>query len=978
MRRPQSSRPAAYIAAGSIALCLWMAIAAGAAVGPSGDVTVVDLATDGASELLGTDEAKPRLSWRLESSRRGVMQQRFQVLVASSPARLTPEKADVWDSGRVRTPHPWVDYGGPVLAPRSRSFWTVRVWDERGVATAFAAPTWFETAFLGSDWKAKWIAGPARGFTDGLAGLVDAATVAATGDSCRPVGAPGPLSLATDPDREAYLARWRESCRAIRPAPRLRREFVVNAQVERARLYVAGLAYADVSLNGEPLGDGAVLEPGYTDYAKTVLYVTYDVTEKIQRGANALAIELGSGFFDYDVTSEWSWTRADWRGDPRVRVELHLDLAGGFQRVIRSDDAWRTSLGPTRYDNINIGETYDARFEQPGWGAPGFDDSAWSAARIVDAPKGTLVAETHEPIAILGRRPPAAVTEPREGILVYDAGEQITGWLELEIEGEPGQAAEITYAERLTADGLADSARNLHVADRLQSDHVVVGDSGSVRFRPRFSYKGFRYAQLSGPRDGAFAGRVKHVEVQVVRSAVRSTGDFSSDDELANGIFAAVERAIGTNLHGIVTDTPVYEKNGWTGDAQITAPTAATLFDLRRFYTKWLRDMRDSQNVSGELPVIVPSGGQYGYTGVGWESAWGAKPVWDAALFVIPWEVYRRYGDERPLRDSYPAMRRYVDAWLPQWAPEHVVDSDLGDWVSPASALTTLAPTAYSAEVVRQLGEAAALFGKRADRERDHALHAEIRDAFEATFFDPEAGVYRESPGDAFAQTAQVLPLAFGLAPPDRRASLEESLVADIAARGGNLATGIAGTRYLLEELTAAGHIDVAWGIVKQTDAPSWGQWLELGYTALSENWGESFRSIGHHMLGSVGQWLVEDLAGIEPLAPGYAEIELRPEVPSTGLDHAEAAIDTVRGPAGISWRKSDGGFALDVVVPPNAQGVVHVPARDPSDVSEIGEGVARPADRATGVELVRTESGRVVYRVGSGRYEFRVGTARP
>jgi alpha-L-rhamnosidase len=323
-------------------------------------------------------------------------------------------------------------------------------------------------------------------------------------------------------------------------------------------------------------------------------------------------------------------------------------------------------------------------------------------------------------------------------------------------------------------------------------------------------------------------------------------------------------------------------------------------------------------------------------------------------------------------------MRRYVDRWLPEWAPEHLVDSDLGDWVSPGPALTTLAPTAYSADIVARLAAAGDVLGKRSEAARDRALHAEIRTAFEAAFFDPSSGLHRESPGEPFSQTAQVLPLAFGLAPEERRAELAARIADDVAARGGNLATGIAGTRFLLEELTAAGFIDVAYGIVKQTDAPSWGHWLELGYTALSENWGESFRSIGHHMLGSVGQWLVEDLAGIEPLAPGYAEIEFRPEVPSSDLDEVESTIDTVRGVAATSWRRTDGGFAIDVVVPPNATGLVHVPAADPADVAEIGEALAQPADRAPGVELLRVENGRVVYRVGSGRYDFRVGTARP
>jgi len=963
-------------------------------------VAVVGLETDGATELLGTDDPTPRFSWRLAAERRGVLQAAYQVLVASSPERLRPGRADLWDSGRVaaatvptraagagaaglaavrgprgavgrvRSSAPWADYAGRPLASRTRYYWTARVWDERGRATPFAPPAWFETAFLSPDgWRAQWIAGPARPRLAGPDALVSPDQVATAGEACRPVGAPGPLSLASEPRADAYRARWQGACRAVRPAPLLRRAFTVEGEVVRARLYVGGAGYADAYVNGEQLGDGAVLDPGYTDYARRTLYVTYDVTDRLRAGENALGFELGSGFYDYDVPGEWRWTEADWRGDPRVRAELHAELAGGGRLVVVTDGSWKTVEVPTRYDNANIGETYDARFAQPGWTEPGFDDRAWRPARVVSGPGGVASAQTHEPIAIVGRRDPVAVREPRTGIVVYDFGAQGTGWVELTLDAPRGAAAEIRYGEALKEDGTVDLTRNLHVADQLQTDLLVSDGAGPVRWRPRFSYKGFRYVQVSGPRETPLAGAVSGVRGDVVRSAVRSTARFASDHELLNGIFAAVERTIASNLHGIVTDTPVYEKNGWTGDAQLTAPTAAMLFDLRRFYAKWVRDLRDAQLASGELPVIVPSGGAYGYTGVAWESAWGATPAWDAALFVLPSEVHARYGDARVLAATYGAMRRWVDAWLPLWSDGHVVRSDLGDWLSPVGmVLPRLVPTAYATELVRMLASTADLLGRPGDRARYRRRHAEMRAAFEASFWDATSGTYRETPGDPFAQTADLLPLAFALAPPGRRAALVDALAADVAARGGNLATGVVGTRHLLKELTAAGRIDVAFGIATQTDRPSWGEWLALGHTSLLEAWGPAVRSQNHHMFGSVGQWMLEDLAGIEPLEPGYGTIELRPELPTSGLDAVSASLDTVRGEVAVAWRRDASEVVLEVVVPPGATGIVHVPATEPGAVT------AETDD----VRLLGASGGRVLYRVGSGSYRFVVPRGDP
>jgi len=943
------------------------------------DVAVVDLETEAALTPLAVDASRPRFSWRLRGARRGIEQTRARILVASSPERLSAAAADVWDSGAVDTTSPFLDWDGPALSPRTRYYWTVRVWDEANAPTAWAEPTWFETGMGDDPWPGVWIAGPARPDTNGLAGLVDPAAVAATGDFCRPIGTPGILSLAAAPFADAYRANAPNSCRGVRPAPLLRRAFAVDGEVATARLYVSGLAYAETWINGERLAPQTALEAGFTDYTHTVLYTTHDVTALLRPGENAIAVELGSGFYDYDVVGEWSWDGADWRGEPRLRAALYVRYADGGEEIIATNPSWRSAGGPTRWDNINVGETYDARFAQPGWAAPGFDDSAWRPARPVAAPAGRLVAEAHEPITIVAHRQPVAVAQPRPGVTVYDVGEQISGWAELTLAAARGDAAEITYGEYLAADGTVEVGLNLHIADRIQTDFYVAAGSGEETWHPRFSYKGFRYVQIAGPRQTAFTGEIRNINIQVVRSGVRATGDFSCDHPLLNAIYANLRRAVANNLHGIVTDTPIYEKNGWLGDAQLTAPTTSLLFDMQRFYRKWLRDIRDSQRTDGEISDIVPSGELYGYAGVGWSPIWGPTPVGDAALFLIPWEVLSRYGDDRPLRESYTAMARYLDVLVPAYSVDDILSSELGDHLNPVGAdLPRLASTAYVAEFARRLADTAALLGDSDGERHWRARRGAIGDAFNAAFFDATTGTYREEHGDDFVQTANLLPLAFDLVPEGRRDDVARAIATDIAAHGGNLQTGVIGTRHILVELTRAGLFDTAFGVATQTDFPSWGQWIELGYTALAENWGPALRSRDHHFTASIGQWLIEDLAGLRASAPGFAEIDFDPHVPGAGVDTAQARLDSVRGEIEVCWRRLATGFLLEVTVPPTATAIVHVPSRDAAAVREDGGGRVVAAAASPGVERIGEKDGDFLYRVASGRYRFLTGSVDP
>jgi alpha-L-rhamnosidase len=970
--------------------CLLFALAqpahtAAAAMGqPSSGLTITAPEVNGASDPLGIDDSTPRFTWRLASDRRGVMQTSYRVLVASRPELLSQGTGDVWDSGPVASAEPWATYAGPALRSRARYVWSVRVTATPAGITASSPPAWFETAFLqASEWQGQWIAGPERSHVSTpVEGEADDAIIRAAGEFCRPVG------WLTSGFAAKVVANNQGECRDVRPAPLLRKSVALARPVARARVYSAGLAYNHLTINGTPTSD-SVLDPAFTDYSKTVLYTTHDVTSLMRPGENVVAAELGSGQFDSATrTWDWGWDQAEWRATPQLLLQLHVTFDDGSELVVASDSSWKVSTaGPRRYDSYYLGETYDARREIAGWDRPGFADASWAAARVVRPPAGTLRAQAHEPIAVVSERQPSVRFEPAPGVFVYDIGQNLTGWAIVTVEAPAGTAIELFYSEKRAADGRASTIGNDLVFGQLQTDYYVASGKGQETWAPRFTYKGFQYVQVSAPGGQPLPPGVTVTvqRIQQIRSALARTSSFETDHPTLNRIHQNTVWAIQSNLHGVVTDTPVYEKNAWTGDAQLTAGTASVLFDTERLYTKLFQDMRDAQTDQGEVPLLAPSNEHYGYVG---KPAFkpvdccGATPAWDAFWFVIPWESYLRYGDREALERTYPEMQRYLDEWIPRWTDKdgdthaHTLTAGLGDWVPPEGVPTVnaLASSAYHAHLARIASDVARELGRPDDAARYAQLVERVRADVNARFLGAD-GVYREKPGDGFVQTAQILPLAFGIVPDAVRAPLVATLARDIThARGGNPFVGVLGARYVLPVLTAAGRHDLACTVATQVDEPSWGYWTDAaGFSALGEHWTAETRSRNHHMFGSIVQWFYEDLAGIRPVDAGYRTVEIRPGIPPDGIRFVSASYDSIRGTIGTRWRRTEAGLELDVVVPANARARVYVPGSDGGSVSETGSGRRVPASTAEGVTFIGVADGRVVYEVGSGRYEFRV-----
>ena len=439
---------------------------------------------------------------------------------------------------------------------------------------------------------------------------------------------------------------------------------------------------------------------------------------------------------------------------------------------------------------------------------------------------------------------------------------------------------------------------------------------------PRFSYKGFQYVQLSAPNAQPLPAGVRRLDRRRLAGADRPAPRLAVRRVAADAVAhprATRAWAIESNLHGIITDTPVYEKNGWTGDAQLTAGTASLLFDTERLYRKMFQDMADAQTAEGEVPLLSPSNRNYGYVGKPSfkpVDCCGATPAWDAFWFVLPWESYMRHGDVRALERTYPLMKKYLDEWIPRWtgkdkdAYAHTLTSGLGDWLPPEGVPTinALVSTAFYARMAHIAADTARVLKDQAGAAKYDALFRRVRDDFNARFLSKD-GVYREKADEAFVETAQVLPLAFGLVPDEQRAAVARRLADDIMTRrGGHAYVGVIGASYVLPVLTATGHHDVAFTVATQTTEPSWGFWTDaLKFTALGESWPADTRSRNHHFFGAIVQWLYEALAGIRPLEPGFALIEYAPEIPATGLDSVSAVHESVRGPVRSAWMRPPG-----------------------------------------------------------------------
>jgi alpha-L-rhamnosidase len=855
---------------------------------------------------LGIDALPPRLSWQLVSDKRDQRQSAYQILVASSEEKLRRNRGDLWDTGKVSSREQLhIEYAGKPLRSGQRCYWKVRVWDQEDRSSNYSPPANWEMGLLSpQDWHGKWIG--------------------------------------------------RTTDKAYQPAPLFRRTFTVRGQIRRARIYLCGLGYHELRLNGQKVGDH-LLDPGYTRYDRRVLYVTHDVTALLRQGENAVGVMLGTGWFNVHTQAVWQFHQAPWRASPRLLLELRIEYADGREERVVSDERWKCSTGPILFDSIYGGETYDARKEKPGWDTIGYSDADWQAALVVEAPKGRLAAQAMPPIKITQTLEPRKVTVPLPGVWVFDVGQNMAGHARLRVRGPAGTRLILRYGERLRPDGTLDTshiAQHLLKTDppqRFQTDEYILKGEEEEVWEPRFVYHGFQYVEVSGLTPEV----TMKLEARVKHSAVERRGTFECSNPLLNRIQRNALWSYVSNLQSIPTDCPHREKNGWTGDAHLAAEMGLLNFDSAAVYTKWVNDLADEQRETGELPGIVPTGG--------WGYEWGNGPAWDSAFVLIPWYLYEYCGDIRILKTHYAGMRRYVD-YLTRRAENGIVHFGLGDWV-PFETQTPIEVTSTGYYYVDALivSQAARLLGNEEDAQRYAALSAQIRKAFQDRFVDRQSGQVSNG-----SQTA----LSCALYHPElltnaQREAARKHLLANIAARQGHIDTGILGAKYLLNALGEMGETETAYQIVNKKKLPGWGWWIEQGATTLWESW-RGTDSLNHIMFGDVSAWFYKRLAGILLSAPGFKEIEIKPQIVGD-LTYARAECETVRGRIVSEWRIENDDLLLKIQVPANVTATLYLPGQDPAGITEGG----RRIESVKGVRYVRQERGCAVFSVGSGTYSF-------
>lgn len=903
---------------------------------------LTDLRCEYLVDPLGIDVLQPRLSWMAQSRRGGDCQTAYQIVVTSDDGEL-------WDTGKVASDQSvLVPYEGLPLKSRMRCRWNVRVWDRDGQPSQWSEPALWTMGLLDpSDWQAQWIAARAE---------LDPAEIIS------------PEIRKRDAETESRISQ-------TVPSPLLRKEFTVNKPVKHATAYICGLGFHDLHINGRIVGD-EVLQPDFTHYDKRVVYITRDVTEHLVRGANAVGVELGNGFYNAHTRVVWDFDQAPWRKPPCLLMQLEIEYADGTTEIIASDSTWKTSTGPRVFDGIRNGEVYDARLEKAGWDTAGYSDSDWSSVVLVNGPKGKLEARRTRPVRVTKTIKAVGITEPNPGVFVIDFGQNLAGWARLKVSGPAGTAIAIRYDERLTDEGLIDERNAIFVySGKFQTDTYICKGESVETWEPRFVYHGFRYAQLERseasphpePVEGCGAGgaavewrpALDTLTVCVVGTDFESRGSF----ECSNDLFSAIQRCTRwsylSNFVGIPTDCPHREKNGWTGDAHLACETGLYNFGSETSYTKWMDDFEDVQHEDGLLPGIVPTDTS-GY-------GWGNGPAWDSAFLLIPYYMWLYSGDSRLLTAHYDRFKLYLEC-VAAHSVDHIVEWGLGDWCPPeggAEGFKTpfaLTSTAYYFVDTLIVAQVAAML-ERTDEAIYYAELAEaIRKAFIARFYDPETGTF-----EGEEQTGMAAAIYQGLVYGDDKAKVLDALVADVEARDGHLWCGILGTKYILHALTDNGRVDLAYRIANQRTFPSWGYWLEQGATTLWEDWnGEN--SLNHIMFGDIGAWFFQTLAGInpDPAYPGFKHIVIRPQ-PVGDLTWARAEHVSPYGPIKSAWKLDGGRFTLDIEIPTNATATVHIPADLPQSITESGV----RASESDGVEFAGRQDGCLVYRVGSGRYSF-------
>jgi alpha-L-rhamnosidase len=874
--------------------------------------------SEGFHNPIGFYDATPSFSWQLPQDGSVRQQSAYRIVVATAET-LLPDHADLWDSGQVdNSQSVWIAYQGKPLQSRQHVYWQVQYWDEQGRAANWSATAHFELGLLNNaDWLGQWI------------------RMEQTGD------------LPTK-----HIPEY------------LRKEFAVPSALVSARLHVTAKGLYEVYLNGARVGHD-YMAPGWTPYHQRIETLTYDVTDQLRKGTNAIGAMLGEGWYA-GVLMTPKPVYPDVR--PQVLLQLEILRADGQIQVLVTDRTWKaTNEGPIRFSGIYDGEVYDARLEMPGWNRVGFDDQAWDAVHTERVTAAVpLVPKRHYPVRITESLPSVRITEPTPGAFVFDLGQNLVGWPVLTMPVQAGKTVTVRVAEMLEQDGTL-YTKNYRSAK--STDYYTGAEDGTVTWHPTFTFHGFRYVELSGLPQGVQPQK-SWVVGKVLHSDFGQSGRFTSSHAKLNQLQHNITWGQRGNYLDIPTDCPQRnERLGWTGDAQVFCPTSLFNYDVHSFWASWLQSVREEQDADGLVPWVVPDimGGK-------------GSPGWGDVAVISPWDVYVRTGNREILIDNYDMMQRWTAAYAREAKDFIVKRKGFCDWLQPypqnedtrrADTPLEVIATAYFGRCTTIMQQAATVLGRDAEAKRYERQLQAIRRAFSRTFFDRNGKLTTKIP----TQTAYLMALGFDLLEPELRDSAIQNLLELIDAAEGHLRTGFLGTPLITFVLDDCGHTDIAYQVLFKETYPSWFYSINQGATTMWERWNSyshqdgfgdaGMNSFNHYAYGAIGQWMVERMAGLapDPRHPGYRHFYIQPHCGGP-LTSARAELETPYGPAVSAWHRSPERLTIEATVPPNTSATLVVPT-----TKGIRPKVSESGKRC---QLIR-EGDRFLYTLKPGKYTFNV-----
>jgi alpha-L-rhamnosidase len=797
-------------------------------------------------------EAAPLLSWQIQSKRNNTEQSAYQILVASSLKNLNDQQADLWNSGKVtdsQSVH--IPYLGKQLASGDRAYWKIRIWDQDEEVSQYSAPAFWEMGLLNpSDWQGSWI------------------SAVEENDSLPPV----------------------------LPAPYFRKEFEFDGQIQSARLYISGLGYYEAFINGSKIGDH-VLDPGISRYDKRVMYVTYDISEQIKKGQNAIGVVLGNGWYNSHTSGAWDFDTAPWRASPTLLCQLVITDKDGSTHVVKTDETWTFANGPIIFNSLQNGETYDARKDLGPWHEAGYDknkglqQAEWKPVISINGPKGKMSPQLMPPIRVIGSIKPATQWTLNDSTLMIDLGQNMTGWANIKVQGPAGSQVKLRYGERIYEDGTLDQKElsRFIFTGNTQTDRYILNGKGQETYRPSFVYHGFQYIEVTSSHPDII---LLDIQAEVVHSDIKKRGYFRSSNDMFNQLQENISWSFLGNYHGYPTDCPHREKIGWTGDASLIAETGLFNFDIIPSYLKWIDDFVDEQQSSGQIPGIIPSSGWgYNYGKVEPRNR-GYGPQWEGALMEIPWRMYQFSGDTSVLDRYFPTFQRYVD-YLSNHSKGHLLDFGIDDH-KQLKLLTEkdYLSSAYYYYLTGLLSEIATITKRPNEAVHYRDLAVQVKAAFNERYYQKETNSY-----DHGGQTPLALALYFDLVKEGEKEKVLQELLRVIRQNDGHIDAGVIGTKAIINTLMKFGEGKVLYEMADKRTFPGWGYWIdELGATTMYQNWDGS-QSRNHIMFGSIGDYFFKGLGGINVSNrnPGFKEVIISPSF-DNDLTWVEAGHESLYG----------------------------------------------------------------------------------